>query len=272
MTGPDRAPAGDLAAAAVGVLRTADPHAKAEAALAMAAAWRAGGLAPPGPADPPERPARPERPALLPPGSVPRRRLGSPAGRVALLHALAHIELNAVDLACDIVARFGAPLPRGFSDDWVGVAADEARHFLLLSARLAAYGAAYGDLPAHDGLWQAATVTADDVLARLAIVPLVLEARGLDVTPAMIGNLRAAGDLESAAALQTIHDEEIGHVAAGRRWFDHVAAARGLGDPQAAWQELVQRLFRGQLKRPFNEPSRSRANLPPDWYEPLADL
>ncbi len=273
MTGPDRAPAGDLAAAAGGVLRTADPHAKAVAGLAMAAAWRAGGLAPPGPADPPERPARPERPELLPPGSVPRRRLGSPAGRVALLHALAHIELNAVDLAWDIVARFhhlpdGTPLPRAFYDDWVRVADEEAKHHALLAERLADLGASYGDLPAHDGLWQASELTSGDLGARLALVPMVLEARGLDVTPVMIESLVRVGDEAGAAVLRIIHDEEIGHVAAGKRWFDAVAAAIG-ADPQAHWQHLVRTMFRGELKRPFNEPSRTRADFPADWYEPL---
>ena len=156
----------------------------------------------------------------------------------------AHIELNAIDLAWDIIARFRAVpgLPRAFFDDWVGVAAEEAKHFSLLSARLGALGAAYGDLPAHDGLWQAAETTAHDLAARLAIVPLVLEARGLDVTPDMILRLDKAGDRESAAILQIIHDEEIGHVAAGRRWFEHCCRAAGR-DPVTAYHALVRRVF-----------------------------
>ena len=203
-----------------------------------------------------------------------RRRAGSLAGRIALLHALAHIELNAVDLAWDMVARFaalpsGVPLPRGFYDDWVMVAAEEAEHFALLSARLGELGAAYGDLPAHDGLWEAAQKTAHDLAARLAVVPLVLEARGLDVTPQMESSLRRAGDMESAALLRRIHDDEVGHVAAGRRWFEAVCADAG-AEPAAAWQELVARLFKGALKRPFNDASRAQAGMPPDWYEPLA--
>ena len=131
---------------------------------------------------PPRRPARPERPQLLPPKMMPRRRnFGSPTGRIALLHAIAHIEVNALDLGWDIVARFrGERLPREFFADWAGVAADEARHFEWLSARLADLGRRYGDLPAHDGLWEAAAATAHDLIARLAVVPLVLEARGLD--------------------------------------------------------------------------------------------
>ena len=156
------------------------------------------------------------------------------AGRIALLHALAHIELNAIDLSWDIVARFagwseaGRRLPKAFFDDWVGVADDEARHHAMLEARLNRLGASYGDLPAHDGLWQASMATAHDLAARLALVPLVLEARGLDVTPAMIESLRRHGDDDSADALQIIHDDEIGHVAAGKRWFDFVCAARRL--------------------------------------------
>jgi len=140
---------------------------------------------------------------LRPPREMPKRRaFGSKAGRIALLHALAHIELNAIDLGWDIVARFaGEGLPRDFFDDWIGVAAEEAGHFELLVARLADFGARYGDLPAHDGLWESALATADDLLARLAVVPLVLEARGLDVTPQMAARLERAGDAQSAAIL-----------------------------------------------------------------------
>ncbi|MEQ8965179.1 MAG: ferritin-like domain-containing protein, partial [Azospirillaceae bacterium] len=233
-------------------------------------------LAPLGRADPPTRPARPERPELRPPSAMPKRRKArSAAGRVALLHALAHIELNAVDLACDMIARFADPeragevLPDAFFDDWCAVADDEGRHFLMLADRLAAFGAAYGDLPAHDGLWQAAEATAGDLLARLAVVPMVLEARGLDVTPGMIANLDAAGDADSAAILRIIHDEEIGHVAAGVRWFRHVAASRGMeAEPQ--WRALVRQYYRGPLKPPFNAESRARAGMEPALYEPLA--
>ena len=202
---------------------------------------------------------------------MPKRRAGgSAAGRLALLHALAHIELNAIDLAWDLVARFtAADLPRDFYDDWVGVAAEEAKHHALVAARLAALSAAYGDLPAHDGLWEAAQVTAHDLLARLAVVPLVLEARGLDVTPAMIERLGRFGDAESAAVLQVIYDDEIGHVAIGRRWFDWVCARRNL-PPAATWQELVRRHFKGALKPPFNRAGREAARLPAAFYEPLA--
>jgi uncharacterized ferritin-like protein (DUF455 family) len=220
-----------------------------------------------GVAEPPARPARPARPELKAPREMPRRRIGREAsGRIALYHALAHIELNAVDLAWDLVARFTAEaLPRAFYDDWVGVAADEARHFELLSERLDALGAAYGDLPAHDGLWEAAEETAHDPLARLAVVPLVLEARGLDVTPGLIEKLEAAGDAAGAAALTVIYEEEIGHVAAGKRWFDFLCAKRGL-EPGPTWRTLIRNHFRGALKPPFNAEARRAAGLLPSFY------
>src|SRR5438477_1722419 len=161
-----------LTSGAVAILATADPAAKASASRRLAESWHAGGLDV-GCSPPPRRPARPERPQLRPPKEMPKRRaFGSPAGRVALLHALAHIELNAIDLAWDIIARFSRePLPRAFLNDWVGVAAQEAFHFELLAQRLANFGACYGDLPAHDGLWASAAATAGDLLARLAAVP-----------------------------------------------------------------------------------------------------
>lgn len=256
-----------LAEAAVTVLTTADPHDKAASTAAFAAAWRGGRIAEVGRVPPPARPARPQRPVLRPPRELRRRRIGQgSAGRAALLHALAHIELNAIDLAWDIIARFpDEAMPRAFHDDWLSVACDEARHFTLLAERLAELGVAYGDLPAHDGLWQAAAETAHDLLARLAVVPLVLEARGLDVTPAMITKLRAVGDEDSAARLQVIYDDEIGHVAAGKLWFDWLCARRGLA-PRPTWQELVRRHFKGALKPPFNDRARRAAGLTPAFY------
>ena len=261
-----------LTEAAIAVLQTPDPMEKARLGRQVAAAWREGVLVEIGSVLPPDRPARPEKPDLLPPNRVKRRKItASPAGRAALLHALAHIELNAIDLAWDIAARFaGCDLPRGFFDDWVKVADDEARHFLMLCDRLAALDSFYGALPAHDGLWEASQNTAHDLLARLAVVPLVLEARGLDVTPAMVEKLRAAGDEASADALQIIHDDEITHVAAGRRWFSHLAEARGL-DPAAAFQDLVRRHHGSRIKPPFNRAGRDKAGLFADWYEPLVD-
>lgn len=262
-----------LASAACTVLRTADPSEKAHLSREYAEAWRSGAIVEAGEATPPPRPARPTRPQLLAPKHVKRRRISqNPSGRIALLHALAHIELNAIDLAWDLIARFRgeAGLPRAFFDDWVGVADEEAKHFTLLAARLSDLGAAYGDLPAHDGLWQAAQSTAHDLSARLAIVPLVLEARGLDVTPDMILRLEEAGDGASAAILRTIHEEEIGHVAAGRRWFEHCCRTTGR-DPVQTYHELVREYFRGHIKAPFDHASRAKAGMTEAYYMPLAD-
>src|SRR6266446_6503655 len=248
--GDPRAEATGLAAGAAAILATADPAAKAAAGRALAAAWRKGRTTI-GRACPPARPVRPDRPVLRPPKAMPKRRsFGSPAGRIALLHALAHIELNAIDLGWDIIARFSAePLPRDFFDDWIGVASEEALHFELLAQRLADFGAGYGDLPAHDGLWESAAATTDDLLDRLAVVPLVLEARGLDVTPEMADRLERVDDPQSAAVLWGIYRDEIGHVAAGVRWFDHLCRARGL-IPEEVFRERVRRCFKGDLKAP----------------------
>jgi uncharacterized ferritin-like protein (DUF455 family) len=220
---------------------------------------------------PPARPARPARPPLRPPREMPRRRaFGSVNGRIALLHALAHIELNAIDLAWDIVARFAdGTLPRAFFDDWSRVAAEEAGHFELLARRLGQFGVCYGDLPAHQGLWEAAAATADDLLARLAVVPLVLEARGLDVTPDMARRLARAGDRDSAAILDRLYRDEIGHVAVGLRWFEAVCRARGLSALEA-FHDRVRRYFKGGLKPPFNRAARAAAGFPACYYEPLA--
>jgi len=263
--------AASLREGAVAVLETPAPADKIALTHDLAAAWRVGTL-PLGPAvTAPPRPARPPKPELRLPRDMPKRRsAGSVASRVALLHALAHIELNALDLAWDLIARFGAEnSPRGFYDDWLRVADEEATHHGLLAERLAHYRAAYGDLPAHDGLWQAAETTAHDLLARLAVVPLVLEARGLDVTPVMIASLDKAGDTASADVLRVIYRDEIGHVAIGRRWFDALCATHGV-EPEGTYQELVRRHFRGKLKRPFNTAARDEAGLPAGFYEVLA--
>jgi uncharacterized ferritin-like protein (DUF455 family) len=205
-----------IAQACRAVLLTSDPPAKVKAARAAARAWRRGELAFAFDTAMPDEPARPPRPELLAPSRMPKRgRAGSERSRIALLHALAHIEFSAIDLAFDLIGRFGAHFPRSFVDDWIGVGADEAMHFALLGRRLKTLGAAYGDLPAHAGLWEAAAATAHDPLARLAVVPTVLEARGLDVTPATVAALERAGDARSAAILQRIYRDEIRHVGAG---------------------------------------------------------
>lgn len=259
----------DLRARAATILAAADPAEKVALTRTLAGDWRAGGVAPPGRDAPtlPPRPGRPARPILAPPREVPKRKItADPHGRAALLHAVAHIELNAIDLAVDMLARFAGPdLPQEFAGDWLGVAADEAEHFTLLCGRLRALGACYGDMKAHDGLWQAAERTSHDLLARLAVVPMVLEARGLDVTPVMIAKLRKIGDGESADVLDRIYRDEIGHVAVGVRWFRHLCNERGL-EAAASWRALVRKYCDGALKPPFNAPARERAGLPETFY------
>ncbi|MEM8849303.1 MAG: ferritin-like domain-containing protein [Pseudomonadota bacterium] len=263
-----------LSQAAVEVLTTADPRAKAAASRRHAAAWiaaRADGLPDIGQAAPPDRPARPAAPVLLDPRDVPRRRPGSPEGRIALLHAVAHIELNAVDLHWDIIARFSEiAMPPGFYDDWVRAADEEAKHFGLMADCLEAEGSRYGALPAHAGLWRAAEDTKGDLMARLAVVPMVLEARGLDVTPGMIDVFRKAKASDAVAALETIYAEEVGHVAYGSKWFHFLCGRHDL-DPKDVFHDLVRRHFHGQLKPPFNEEKRAEAGLPPDFYWPLTE-
>ena len=223
----------------------------------------------------PLRPSRPDAPDLKPPSELKRRRLGTQAGRAALLHAIAHIEFNAIDLAADMVARFsGHPFIQdnkraAFISDWAQVCHDEARHFNLIRNRLAELDMQYGDLPAHDGLWQAAEATSGNITARLVIAPMVLEARGLDVTPAMITKLKSVGDFDSAAILQIIYDDEIGHVAAGSRWFSHICTNQEL-EPRQTFHDMVRKYFHGLLKPPFNRAARDLAGLPVDYYEPLA--
>ncbi|MEQ8585486.1 MAG: ferritin-like domain-containing protein [Thalassobaculaceae bacterium] len=262
----------DISEAAVAVLSTSDAREKAALGRRAAEAWRAGVLPVAHTAVPPDRPGRPTEPPLLPPRRVKKRKItAEKRGRVALLHALAHIELNAIDLAWDAVVRFpDAGFPEAYIDDWVRVGDEESKHFLLIADRLETLGSGYGALPAHDGLWQAAVETADDPLARQAVVPLVLEARGLDVTPPMIAKLREVGDDASADILQIIHDDEIGHVAVGKRWFDHLCEARGL-EPVSTWQGIVRARFRGGVKPPFNIPSRDAAGFDAAFYGPLGE-
>jgi uncharacterized ferritin-like protein (DUF455 family) len=256
-----------LTDAACAILNTAAPDDKVALSHRFAALWRDGSLEILGTARPPDRPARPAKPELMAPRDMKRRRgAGSDGNRIALLHAVAHIELNAIDLAWDLIARFATPdIPRDFFDDWVEVADQEAKHHAMVSARLSELGGSYGDLPAHDGLWEAAQATAHDLLARLAVVPLVLEARGLDVTPDMIARLDRSGDAASVAVLRVIYDDEIGHVAAGRRWFEWECARRN-AEPVSTWRDLVARCYRGAPKPPFNVAARNAAGIDPAFY------
>ena len=202
---------------------------------------------------------------------MPRRRPGSPQGRIALLHAVAHIELNAVDLHWDIIARFTEiGFPPGFYDDWVQAGDEEAKHFNLLCDCLERLGSHYGALPAHAGMWRAAEDTVEDIFGRLAVVPMVLEARGLDVTPGMITVFEKAGDEQAVAALRTIYAEEVHHVAYGSKWFHWLCGRDGL-DPKPQFHKLVRYYFHGALKPPFNEEKRAEAGIPPDFYWPLTE-
>lgn len=264
-----------LAEMAVAVLTTADGRAKTALSRRCAAVWfaarAAGQSLPVGRAAPPDHPARPPRPELKDPREMPRRRPGSAAGRLALLHAVAHIELNAVDLHWDIIARFAAtPMPMGFWDDWVKAADEESKHFNLVCDVLEGLGSHYGAMPAHAFMWQAALDTRDDLMARLAVVPMVLEARGLDVTPGMLALFRTHGPAAAVAALETIYAEEVGHVAYGSKWF-HFLCGRHDIDPREAFHALVRKHFHGVLKPPFNEEKRAEAGMPPDFYWPLAE-
>ena len=256
---------------AVDILLTAPAAEKARLSRMAAVNWRRHGASMGvGSAVPPDRPARPDNPELRPAKEMPRRRGQSIQARAALLHAVLHIELNAIDLAWDMVTRFTeSNLPIDFYDDWVQVGDEEAKHFELLSERLQKMGYSYGDFPAHDGLWEAALSTKDDFAGRLAVVPMVLEARGLDVTPAMITRFGNMGDQESVDVLNIILKEEIGHVAIGHRWFLYYCENHDL-DPRQYWQAMVQKFFKGRLKPPFNEKARDAAGMPADYYLPLA--
>ncbi|MBE7637022.1 DUF455 family protein [Sneathiella sp. P13V-1] len=255
---------------ALEILSTSDAAEKARLSEQYAERWWADSSMEVGKVTPPDRPARPEKPELLPPTEMPKRRGKSEKARATLLHAVLHIELNAIDLAWDVIARFSdSEMPREFFDDWVKVGAEEGKHFRLLSARVEKLGYKYGDFPAHNGLWEAAYDTRHDICARLAVVPMVLEARGLDVTPGMIERFAKMEDFASIDILKIILTEEIGHVATGNRWFHFLCGKLG-ESPREYWQKLVRENFRGLLKPPFNEEARTEADLTPDYYLPLS--
>ena len=248
------------------VLLTGDKTAKVFAARKLARDWRRGKLAFRFDCGMPDRPEWPANLELRLPKDMPRRgKGGSEKGRLALWHSLAHIEFVAIDLALDMAGRFGESMGEQFVSDFLSVAADEAMHFALLDRKLDSLGSTYGALPAHDGLWSAAKDTAHDVAARLAIVPMVLEARGLDVTPATLERVRAQGDENGAKILQRILDDEIRHVAFGAKYFREICTARDENPPES-WRNLVKIHFSGGLKPPFNDSARSAAGLSRDFY------
>ena len=213
---------------------------------------------------PPDMPARPHAPELRAPRDVPRRKTGSREGRNALLHAVAHIELNAVDLHWDLIARFShIAMPLGFYDDWVKAADEESKHFNLMCDCLEAHGSFYGAMPAHAGMWRAAEDTRRDFLGRLAVVPMVLEARGLDVTPGMIRIFENAKDTQVVDALNIIYSEEVAHVAYGSKWF-HFLCGRDNLDPKPVFHDLVRRYFTDP-----SSPRSMRKNVPKPGLPPI---
>lgn len=253
-------PVSELREAARGCLEERDLDRKVERTLEVRAAWTDRRLAldaggPPARCEVPE-PGLPGDLVLTVPTRVPRRSLGSNKGLAAFVHAIAHIEWNAINLAWDAVWRFGG-MPTEFYDDWSRVAAEEAKHFAMLRARLRELGSDYGRLPAHEGLWQTAEATRHDLLARMALVPRVLEARGLDVTPSLIARLRSLGDEATAAILDIVLREEVGHVRLGSKWFHWLCEQRGAA-PAEAFEAAIREHFRGRTKPLVDESVRRR--------------
>ncbi len=250
-----------LAARAYRALAMADPDEKCAQVRALQADWLAGRV-PLEPAACIGEPGRPARPALVDPRAVPRRNPHTREGHGALIHAICHIEFNAINLALDCLCRF-THLPRDFHHGWMQVAAEEAHHFGLVRARLHALGFDYGDFDAHDGLWQMAVKTAHDPLARMAMVPRVLEARGLDATPAIRDKLVRIGDAETVAVLDIIERDEVGHVKLGDSWFRMLCKERGL-EPEPTFRELLARFEVPVPQPPFNTAARLAAGFSHD--------
>ncbi|MBK1719547.1 ferritin-like domain-containing protein [Thiocystis violacea] len=253
-------------------LNEPDPMRKVSLTRQAAADWKAGRLrldsVGAGPVT--DLPGRPERLELVQPRRLVARKLTTRDGRAAMIHAVVHIEFNAINLAWDAVQRF-RDMPTDFQSDWLAIAAEEAEHFVLLSERLSDLGYDYGDFPAHDGLWEMARRTAHDPLIRMALVPRVLEARGLDVTPGMIARFQAVDDHETAERLGVILREEVGHVAAGSRWFRTLCRARG-EEPGRRYFELLGDYMRGEIRGPLNLEDRRRAGFDADELERLQAL
>ena len=255
-------PPSEMRSQALQALLIRDPATKADAARRLHARAEAGTLVIDAHADLPEPaglPGRPERPVLVAADQVPRRSPFTPAGRAALLHAVCHIEFNAINLALDAVWRF-AGLPEAYYRDWLRVAAEEALHFSLLAQHLATLGHGYGDFDAHDGLWRMTEATKADIVARMALVPRLLEARGLDATPPMQARLAKAGDAQAVAILDIILRDEIGHVAIGNHWYRWVCQRDGL-DAEALFPQLVARFAAPRLRPPFNLRARRAAGF-----------
>ncbi len=265
-------PAPSLRAAALTALQVADPATKAAQTRALWQALEAGQVAI-DPlaclAAPSGLPGRPTLPRLVPADQVPSRSPFTLPGRAALLHAICHIEFNAINLALDAVWRF-AGMPEAFYRDWLRVAAEEALHFSLLRAHLQTLGHDYGDFDAHDGLWRMTDATSGDIVARMALVPRTLEARGLDATPPIQAKLRKAGDLAAVAILDVILRDEIGHVAIGNHWYGWLCRRDGL-DAEGLYPELVARYAAPRLRGPFNLVARRAAGFSEGELDSLVD-
>ena len=237
-----------------------NPTSKCAATQALRRDWDAGAISDDDAAvEPIAEPGRPDRPILVSPRDVERRAMHTPEGRAALIHAIAHIEFNAINLALDAVHRFRG-LPREYYGDWLQVAAEEAYHFSLLRDHLRTLGYDYGDFTAHNGLWEMAQQTAHDVLTRMALVPRVLEARGLDVSPVLIAKLGSAGDARAVEILEIIQRDEIGHVRIGSRWYHFLCEQRGL-DPVETFRALLQEYGTMRLRAPFDGVARRAAGF-----------
>ncbi|KAM6980220.1 uncharacterized protein FYW47_019370 [Aplochiton taeniatus] len=257
------------------ILCTPDPKEKVALTLEVQEKWNTGEITVVGRATPPAQPSRKENLTVLEPGKIKRGKGGTQASRIALLHSLANIEQWAIDLSWDIIARFssvqlgtGDPLPRQFFSDFVKVAGDEAKHYHLLETRITELGSFFGALPVHNGLWQSATDTSNDILARLAIVHMVHEARGLDVHPQTLSRFASQGDRGSVDLLEVIYRDEITHVAAGLKWFTYICSEEER-DCLLTFHSLVKQHFRGYLKPPFNTEGRTTAGMTEEWYIPL---
>ncbi len=251
----------NLFSAAHRALLAADPDEKVRLTHALYAAWQAGKLSPQdtGSVDPVKVPGRPLRPQLVMPRDLPQRRPNSLEGRAVLYHALTHIEFNAINLGLDAVYRF-RNMPTEFYGDWLKVADEEADHYVMLRDHLRTLGYDYGDFPAHNGLWEMAQKTAQDVMVRMALVPRCLEARGLDVNPGIKAKLLEGGDEEGAAKLDIILRDEIGHVAIGNRWFLYLCEQRGL-EPMQTYNGLLNEYMQGPLRPPFHIEARRAAGF-----------
>lgn len=246
--------------AAFNALMTSDAHLKASAVFQLLEDWREGKCTTSKVdiIDIPQ-PGKPDRPPLVAPKLLKSRGIGSQEGKASLLHAIAHIEFNAINLALDAVYRFQS-MPTAFIDDWLGVAAEEAYHFQLIREQLARFGYDYGDFPAHNGLWETTYDTSFDVLVRMALVPRALEARGLDVTPDMMRRLRAVGETKAVEVLHILLRDEEGHVAIGTKWFTWLCTQRGLNQFET-FKHLITHYLHGDIRGPFNIEARLRAGF-----------